>query len=409
MNADFKIKKIPDGGITSPRGFKASGIYCGLKKDNGSSKDLALIFSEKPAAAAGTFTRNLFRAAPVEISRSRIGNPISAVVVNSGNANACVGDAGYRDAEEMAALAAAELSIPADAVLVASTGVIGQRLPMERIREGIGHAVEKLNATTRGGDDAARAIMTTDRVEKKMALHLQIGAKKAVVGGMAKGSGMICPDMATMLAFITTDISMPGGLLQKALLEAVERTFNLVSVDGDTSTNDMVLLLANGAAGINIETEGPEYDLFRESLLQTCRSLSYLIAADGEGVTKVLDLTVKGAATFENARALARAVLNSLLVKTAFFGEDANWGRILAAMGYAGVDFNPREAELYIGPFKVAAAGQQADFDEKELIGYLRRKKIAMTIDLHAGSEEIRTWGNDLSHEYVKINSCYRT
>ncbi|NLZ27921.1 MAG: bifunctional glutamate N-acetyltransferase/amino-acid acetyltransferase ArgJ [Firmicutes bacterium] len=409
MSTNFTIERITDGGITSPRGFKASGIYCGLKKDNGCSKDLAIIFSEKPATAAGTFTRNLFRAAPVEISRSRIGNPISAVVVNSGNANACVGDAGYADAEEMAALAAAKLSLSADAVLVASTGVIGQRLPMEQVRKGIIGAVEKLSAAPEGGDDAARAILTTDRVKKKIALHLQIGTKKAVIGGMAKGSGMICPDMATMLAFITTDISMSGNLLQEALRQAVERSFNLVSIDGDTSTNDMVLLLANGAAGIDIETEGPEYDLFCEALLRICRELSYMIAADGEGVTKVLELTVKGADTFENARVLARAVLNSLLVKTAFFGEDANWGRILAAMGYAGVNFDPRKTELFIGPFRVATAGRQAGFDEKELAGYLRKKEIAVTIDMHAGAEEIRTWGNDLSYEYVKINSCYRT
>lgn len=409
MSADYKIEKIPGGGITSPRGFKAAGVYCGLKKDNGRNKDLAVIFSESPAVAAGTFTRNLFRAAPVEISQNRIGNPIRSVVVNSGNANACVGDAGYRDGEEMAALTAAKLDVPADAVLVASTGVIGQRLPMERIREGIALAVGKLSPAPEGGDDAARAILTTDKAEKKIAYRLQINGKTATIGGMAKGSGMICPDMATMLAFITTDISMPAGLLQKAFRQAVERSFNLVSVDGDTSTNDMALILANGAADITIDREDPEYELFYTVLLQICRELSYLIAADGEGVTKVLALTVKGAASFESARILARAVLNSLLVKTAFFGEDANWGRILAAMGYAGVSFDPQKTELFIGPIKVADGGRQAEFDEDVLSDYLKEKEISMTIDLHSGPEELRTWGNDLSYGYVKINSCYRS
>lgn len=403
------VETIPGGNVTSPAGFKAAGVYCGVKKDNGSNKDLAVIYSEKPAVAAGTFTRNLFKAAPVVVCQERIDNPVSAIVINSGNANACVGETGYNDAEEMCRVTAEQLNIPGKSVLVGSTGVIGQKLPLHTIKEGIVRASDQLTDSTEGGDAAAQAIMTTDTVIKKAAYCARIGGKTFTVGGIAKGSGMICPDMATMLTYITTDLAVEKSLLEEAFREAVKHTFNLVTVDGDTSTNDMAVVLANGCSGITIAEKGPEYTLLKKMLHDVCRELACMIARDGEGITKLIALTVKGAPGYNEARSLAHAVLNSMLVKTAFFGEDANWGRIFGAMGNAGVEFDPQKTDLYLGPVKVASNGQGTEFSEEEVAKYLKEKEISVTIDLHAGEEEILAWGNDLSYEYVRINSDYRS
>ncbi len=403
------VEKIPEGGITSPQGFQSAGVYCGIKKENSSKKDLAMIFSEEPAAAAGVFTRNLFQAAPVILSRKRINNAIQAIIINSGNANACVGEAGYRDALEMGTITSQKMNIPEESILVASTGPIGHKLPLEKIREGIATASSELTSSQEGGNKAAQAILTTDTTIKKSAYRSWIGGRPFVVGGIAKGSGMICPDMATMLAYITTDLGVDKLILQEAFWEAVSRSFNLISVDGDTSTNDMAVVLANGSSGLVIERENSGYELFCHLLQEVCRDLAYQIVHDGEGVTKVISLTVKGAPGYAEAQQLARTVLNSLLVKTAFFGEDANWGRILAAMGYAGVPFDPHKVDLYIGPFKVASQGHNIEFNEKEVLSILQNKEVFITIDLGIGTEEIVAWGNDLSYEYVTINSEYLT
>ncbi len=408
LTATDGIEKIPGGGITSPSGFKAVGVYCGVKKENSTNKDLALIYSEEPAAVAGVFTKNLFRAAPILVCQERMGNSVRAIVTNSGNANACVGEAGYRDALEMGEVTAKQLNIPEESVMVASTGVIGQKLPLAKIKEGIVRASAMLTESPEGGDSAAQAILTTDTTTKKVAYRGHIAGKSFVVGGIAKGSGMICPNMATMLAYITTDLCMDEPLLQKAFSEAVKHSFNLISVDGETSTNDMAMVLANGCSGIRIEKEGPEYKLFQRILSEICRDLACMIVRDGEGITKLIALTVKGAPGYDEARKLALAVLNSVLVKTAFFGEDANWGRIFGAMGYSGVQFDPKKIDLYLGPVKVASGGQGVEFSEEEVSKYLKEKEIPITIDLHSGNEEILAWGNDLSYEYVRINSDYR-
>ena len=403
-----KVEWIPGGGVTSPDGFQAAGVYCGIKKNIGENRDLALIYSEVPATAAGVFTKNVFQAAPVLVCRQRIDNMIQAIAVNSGNANACVGDGGYGDALKMAEITAKSLKIVPDSVLVSSTGVIGERLPMDKISEGIGKASEQLTDSMAGGDYAAQAILTTDTGIKKVACRAEIGGKSFIVGGIAKGSGMIAPNMATMLAFITTDLKIGKELLADALKEAVSYSFNLISVDGDTSTNDMVITLANGLSGAELAEKGPDYELFKEMLFSVCRELACMIARDGEGITKFITLKINGAPDYEKGRTMALAVLNSLLVKTAFFGEDANWGRIFAALGYSGVAFDPKKVSLYLGPIRVAHGGEKADYKEDEVATYLKGKDIEVTIELKAGGENLTAWGNDLSYDYVKINSDYR-
>jgi glutamate N-acetyltransferase/amino-acid N-acetyltransferase len=400
------LSKIEGGGITSPPGFQAAGVKCGLKNN---SYDLALLFSENQACAAGVFTRNKFRAAPVILTEARIKNQVRAVVINSGNANACTGQKGLADAEEMASAAASSLQIAPDSVLVASTGVIGSYLPLENVKQGIKKA--SLLLSSAGGKEAALAIMTTDTVPKETAYQNLSGEKPFVIGGMAKGSGMICPDMATMLAFLTTDVHMERELLQEALSRAVERTFNMITVDGDTSTNDMVLLLANGArGGGKIKSrESDDFKLFSETITRCCRDLAVQIMTDGEGATKLLHLNVKGAVDFSSGKKIARSVLNSLLVKTAFFGEDANWGRIVAAMGYAGVDFIPEKVDVFLGNLQVASKGRGLPFDEENAKKVLRKREITVTIDLNMGPEELEAWGCDLSYEYVRLNGSYRS
>jgi len=394
-------------GVTAVQGFRAAGVFCGIKK---CKPDLALIESVYPATAAGVFTRNLVQAAPVLVSRSHIDNSIRGIVCNSGNANACCGQQGKADALRMAEITASVLGCRFDQVLVASTGVIGQQLPMDKVEKGIHMAAASLSET--GGEDAARAIMTTDTVPKLVARQgVFAGSSKLfAVGGIAKGAGMICPNMATMLGFLTTDAMISKEMLQKCLHEVVDRSFNMISIDGDTSTNDMVLLLANGRAGNPvITTAGPDYQSFKQVLMEACIDLAKAIVADGEGTTKLIRVEIKGAPDFATGRTIARSVINSNLVKTAFFGEDANWGRIIAAMGYSGAQFNPDTVDIYLGDVAVMKQGAGLVFDEEAALEAIRGKEVDVVIDLHQGNETVQAWGSDLSYDYITINSSYRS
>ncbi|MFW0861725.1 MAG: bifunctional glutamate N-acetyltransferase/amino-acid acetyltransferase ArgJ [Dethiobacter sp.] len=401
----MKFHKI-DGGVTAAQGFKAAGIPCGIKKNK---KDLALIYSEAPAHAAGVYTKNRFAAAPVIVSREHLASGRArAIICNSGNANACTGQQGLEDARRMAEITAQHLGLSDDEVVVASTGVIGEYLPMKMVEAGIEQIVG--NLTKQGGADAAEAIMTTDLVEKVTAYALEIGGMKVTVGGIAKGSGMIHPNMATMLGFITTDCAIAPGLLQKALLYTVDRSYNLITVDGDTSTNDMVVVLANGMAqNPLITSENDDYHRFVAVLQRVNTELSKKIVRDGEGATKFLEVTIKHAASFAVAKKLAMGILKSSLVKTAFFGEDANWGRIVSAMGQTDVDFRPELVNIWLGDLQVTKDGQGMRFDEEHAKEVLQKKDIKITVDLGMGGETVTAWGTDLSYDYVTINASYRS
>ena len=394
------------GGVTAPRGFSAAGVAAGIK--NG-KKDVALLFSHRPASAAGVFTTNRVRAAPVLVTMRHLEDGMArAVVVNSGNANACNGPQGPGDAEDMAAETARRLNIPGDQVLVASTGVIGQPMPMDKVIEGIRRASAQLDP--RGGVHAAAATMTTDLFAKEVAVTVEMDGCTVTMGGMAKGSGMIHPNMATMLGFVATDAAIAPGLLKSALARVVERTFNMITVDGDTSTNDMVVVLANGAAGNQLlESEGPAYTAFCAALETVCRKLAVAIARDGEGATKLLEVRVRGAATGRDARLAAKAVASSSLVKSAVFGADANWGRVLCAAGYSGAAFNPGAVDIYMGDVKVAENGGALPFDEAAASRVLGQKEVVFTIDFRQGSGAATAWGCDLTYDYVRINGSYRT
>lgn len=401
------MKKIA-GGFTAVPGFKAAGVAVGIRKNN-QKKDLAILYSEKPAVSAGVFTKNVFAAPPVLLDRELMHNATArAVVVNSGCANACTGEQGYTDALMMAKWTAQALHIEEKDVLVASTGVIGEYLPMEKVKRGINLAAAELSPE--GGNDAALAIMTTDTVEKETAYQFDLGGKPVTLGGMAKGSGMIHPNMATMLAFISTDIAMEKPLLQEALKEAVDRSFNVISVDGDTSTNDTVLLLASGTAGAAaIGAKGPEYQAFLEALTGVCIELAKMIVMDGEGATKLLEVRLKGCTDYATAKTLALKVLTSNLVKTAFFGEDANWGRIVTALGNSGITFDPAKVSIYLGDLLVAEDGRGVPLNEERAKEILTQREIPVTIYMGAGQQEAVAWGCDLSYEYVTINGSYRT
>ena len=401
--------EIFEGGVTSARGYRAAGIFAGLKKVR---KDMAMIVSDTDAAAAGTYTTNRVKAAPViRDMKVTAAGKARAIVVNSGNANACTGEQGMKDAEEMAAYAAGLLSTEKELVLVASTGVIGVNLDMEKIRNG-----EKVLASSLSADwkDAAQAILTTDTFAKTAACSVEIGGKKVTIGGMAKGSGMIHPNMATTLSFITTDAAVSHEVLQKLLGRTVDDTYNMISVDGDTSTNDSVLVLANGMAGNREIMEGTEdYAVFEEAFRYVLGTLARMIARDGEGATRFIEMTVKGAKTKSDAKTLARAVVSSSLVKAAFFGSDANWGRILCAMGYSGADFDPDLVDLSFvspkGSLQVLASGQPVAFDEDRAKEILLEKEVGAVADCHQGEGEASAWGCDLTYDYVKINGDYRS
>jgi glutamate N-acetyltransferase/amino-acid N-acetyltransferase len=396
-----------DGSITAPLGFRAAGVACGIKANQG--LDLALIASDVEASAAALFTTNLAQAAPVIASRARLqraGGRICAVVVNSGCANACTGAAGLQDAEAMTELAAAALGLDDTAVLVASTGVIGVRLPMTAVARGIADAAGSLS--TEGGPSAARAIMTTDPFPKEAACAVHADAGTFRVGGIAKGSGMIEPLMATMLGFLTTDAAVEPGLLQRALKAASDDTFNAITVDGECSTNDCVVALANGASGVTL-TEA-DYGFLVDSLRQVCEPLAVGIVRGGEGATKLVTVRVSGAASDEQARRAARAIANSPLVKTAIHGGDPNWGRLVAVMGRSGSAFSLERAAVRIGPVELFREGTPYDERAVEAAEYLKRTEIEVAVDLGTGgSGKSHMWTCDLSADYVKINAEYRT
>ena len=402
----MKFEVVP-GGVTAAKGFKASGVPAGVKYIG--RKDIALVCSDCLAAAAGVFTTNLVKAAPVLLNMERLASgKARAIVVNSGNANACNGARGMEDALAMAREAAGLLGIDAGEVLVASTGVIGQPMPMDRVIPGIAAAVAALSPS--GGEDAAEAIMTTDIELKQYAVSFELGGRKVTVGGMAKGSGMIHPNMATMLCFITSDAAVSPACLKECLTCAVDRSFNMVTVDGDTSTNDMVLALANGEAGNDeISTGGEGFDLFREALAEVCTSLAKSVARDGEGATKLIEVQVINAAGDQDARLAARAVAASSLFKAAVFGQDANWGRAICAAGYSGARFNPAAVDIYLGDVQVARDGGSLAFDEDAAAAVLAGKEVRVLIDFKEGDHWATAWGCDLTYEYVKINGSYRT
>lgn len=405
------IKVLKNKTITDVPYFKAAGIHCGLKKEN--KKDLCVIYSEKEAIAAATFTTNKVKAAPVLLNMQNIDNEnTQAIVVNSGNANACTGDDGYEKAKSMTKATADALNLEPSEVLVASTGVIGTPLPIEIILPGIKKACSVLSSD--GGKDAIKAIMTTDTKEKKITVQFNLGEKKAMISGIAKGSGMIHPNMATMLGFIVTDANITKYMLSRALKESVEDTFNMISVDGDTSTNDMVIILANGAAeNPIINSADINYYVFKKALHYVNTELAKMIAKDGEGATKLIEVKVYNARTLNDAKLLAKSVITSSLVKAAFFGADANWGRILCALGYSAGNFNVNNVDIFfsnkIGSIQICQKGGNIAFDEALAKTILEEDNITVAIDLNDGENTATAWGCDLTYDYVKINGSYRS
>jgi len=399
--------KNAKAGVAFPQGFKAAGVKAGIKKSG--NLDVAVIYTEREAAVAGVFTQNAVAAAPVYVSKDAVKTGmVHAVVANAGCANACTGEQGMKDARGMAAITAKELGCDASDVIVASTGVIGVHLPMDKMEAGIKQAVSELSET--GSQNAGNAIITTDTYSKTCATEVEIGGKKVRFGAIAKGSGMIQPNMATMLCFITTDASIDSALLQEALSEITEVSFNMISVDGDMSTNDMVVVLANGAAGnAKITEKNEDYVKFHDTLLSICQGLSQRIAADGEGATKFLTIHVTGAKSFADAKTIGMSVAKSPLVKTAFFGQDPNWGRVICAVGYAGVPMDPEKTVVKFGGIPVYAHGVGAEFDEDALRKVMAEHDIVIDIDMGAGKEEATVWSCDFSYEYVKINGEYHT
>ncbi len=407
------MKQI-EGGVTAAKGFQAAAAEAAIKYRD--RKDMALIYSETPCRAAGTFTSNLVKAAPVKWDKELVDTSpfVQAVVVNSGIANACTGQQGMDCCRAEAECAGKLLGIPANAVLVASTGVIGMQIPVDRITAGIETLVAEKNSTSEAAHDAARAIMTTDTVPKEIAVQMQIGGRTVTLGGMCKGSGMIHPNMCTMLGFLTTDANISGEMLRKALRADVEDSFNMISVDGDTSTNDTLLLLANGQAGNpEITEEGDDYNRFCEALHYVTTYLARKMAGDGEGATALFECRVIGAATKEDARTLAKSVICSSLSKAAIFGHDANFGRFLCALGYSGAVFDPENVDLYFesenGRMHIYGKGNALDYSEEEATKILSAPEVTVLADMHMGDFEATAWGCDLSYDYVKINADYRS
>ena len=403
-----------EGGVTAAKGFEAAGAEAGIKyKDR---MDMALIYSKVPCISAGTFTSNVVKAAPVLWDKKIVESfdTAQAVVINSGIANACTGKQGLSICETEAACAGKLLGIPKEAVFVASTGVIGSKIPEDRICNGIEKLVNLKKDTLQAGNDAARAIMTTDTVYKETAVEIELSGKKVTIGGMCKGSGMIHPNMCTMLAFVTTDVSISKELLTKAVKADVVDSFNMISVDGDTSTNDTFLVMANGMAeNAAIMEEGEDYRIFCEALHEVTTTLAKKMAGDGEGATALFATKVIHADTKEHARILAKSVICSSLTKAAIFGHDANWGRILCALGYAGVNFDPDNVDLYFEAegkkIAIFSHGEACDYSEEEAGKLLSCKEVKALVDMHMGEESATAWGCDLSYDYVKINADYRS
>lgn len=400
------IKKDTQG-VTFAKGFTAAGVKAGIKKSG--NLDVAVIYTKTQAVVAGTFTQNKVAAAPVYVSKEVVATGTAhAIVANAGCANACTGQQGLDDAHKMAQIAADELGVNADDVIVGSTGVIGVNLPMDKLEAGIKDAVANLSAD--GSGNAGRAIITTDTHSKSVTCEFELSGKTVRMGAIAKGSGMIRPNMATMLCYITTDIAIDQTLLQKAVSGCVEKSFNMISVDGDMSTNDMVIVLANDEANnAKITEENADYQIFFDKLMMLCTELAKQIAADGEGASKFLTINVKGAKSFADAKTVGMAIANSPLVKTAFFGEDPNWGRVICAVGYSGADMVPEKTVVKFGGITIFANGTGATYDEKALAHVMKEKDIVIDIELNMGQEDATVWSCDLSYEYVKINGEYHT
>lgn len=407
LTVSNQLKKIERKSLVSPKGFTATGIHCGIKHKK---KDLAVVISDVPASVAGVFTTNAIQAAPLKVTKDVVYNTqkMQAIIVNSGNANACTGKQGELDALAMQRLAADQFDIDSNLIGVASTGVIGEPLPMAPII----HGVSKLqpNDELTGALDFAQAIMTTDTVMKNTSYATTIDGKEIVIAGVAKGSGMIEPNMATMLGFITTDAKIESADLQAALSAITDKTFNSITVDGDTSTNDMVLVMANGLAENDTLTPAhPEWQTFLDALEMVSQDLAKLIAKDGEGATKLIEVSVKGATSDEEARKIAKTVVGSPLVKTAVFGCDANWGRIIAAVGYSGAAINPETITIRLGDILVVENSEPVKFSEDQAMNYLKQHEINIAVELNNGTGEGLAWGCDLTYDYVQINASYRS
>lgn len=407
------MKKIT-GGVTAAKGYEAAAAAAGIKYEN--RTDMALVYSVVPCKVAGTFTTNVVKAAPVQWDRQVVESkqPVQAVVVNSGIANACTGKAGMQCCQETAEAAAQALQIDPKGVLIGSTGVIGMPLPMEKLTAGIQMLAAQKKAGEQAAKEAAKAIMTTDTCEKEVAVAVEIGGKTVTIGGMAKGSGMIHPNMCTMLAFITTDAVISRKALKEALRTDVEETYNMISVDGDTSTNDTVLLLANGMAeNPKIKPGTREFELFAEALHEVNETLAKKMAGDGEGATALFEVTVKGAKTKAQAKTLAKSVVCSNLTKTAIAGHDANWGRILCAMGYSGAEFDPEKVNLYLkssaGELQLIENGVALNYSEEKATEILSQPEVTAIADIQEGDQTATAWGCDLTHGYIEINADYRS
>lgn len=410
---DRKVKEIK-GGITAAKGFEAAGVAAEIKYKG--RNDMALVYSQVPCRAAGTFTTNVVKAAPVKWDQKIVKESeyAQAVIINSGIANACTGAEGYGYCQATADKAAEVFGIPAESVLVGSTGVIGMQLPIDRIQAGVEKLAAAKDGSIEAGTVAAKAIMTTDTVEKELAVQVEIGGKTVTIGGMAKGSGMIHPNMCTMLGFITTDAAISKSALQKALSDDVNDTYNMVSVDGDTSTNDTVLLLANGMAGNEEIVEGTaDYDKFVEALHLVNETMAKKIAGDGEGATALFEVNIVGAETKEQAVLLSKSIACSNLTKTAIAGHDANWGRILCAMGYSGAQFDPEKVDLFFesaaGKLQIVENGTAAQYSEEKATEILSQPVVIATADIKMGDAKATAWGCDLTHGYIDINADYRS
>lgn len=407
------MKKIT-GGVTAAKGFEAAAAAAGIKYEN--RTDMALVYSVKPCKVAGTFTTNVVKAAPVKWDRQIVESKIKsqAVIINSGIANACTGEEGMRCCLETAKAAAEALKIPADGVLIGSTGVIGMQMPIEKLKKGIQILAKEKQSGAVAANAAAKAIMTTDTMEKEVAVTVEIGGKTVTIGGMAKGSGMIHPNMCTMLGFVTTDAKISKKMLQEALSEDVKDTYNMVSVDGDTSTNDTVLLLANGLAeNPEITEKGEDYETFKAALNYINTTLAKKIAGDGEGATALFEVKIIGAESKEQAVTLSKSVVTSSLTKAAIYGHDANWGRILCAMGYSGAKFDPEKVDLFFeskaGKIQIIENGVAVDYSEEEATKILSEEAVTAIADVKMGDATATAWGCDLTYDYIKINADYRS
>lgn len=409
----YHVKRIP-GGVTAPKGFYASGAAAGIKYEG--RDDMALIYSDVPCEAAGVFTSNAVKAAPVKWDQKIVekSGKARAVVTNSGVANACTGEEGYKNCEDVAKKAGEALGVSYDEVLICSTGVIGAKLPIKKMLAGVEKLAAAKSEGTEAGSSAANAILTTDTRAKEVAVTFTAGGRQVTIGGMAKGSGMIHPNMCTMLSFVTTDAAIEGDALRDAVREDVKDTYNMISVDGDTSTNDTLLVLANGLAKNEpIRPGSRDFEIFKAALREVNETLAKMIASDGEGATALLEVRVKGAADKKSARVIARSVVSSNLTKAALAGHDANWGRIICAMGYSGGDFNPEKTDIYLesaaGKIQIVKAGMGTSFNEEEATKILSADEVIVTCDLHGGDYSATAWGCDLTHGYIDINADYRS